>query len=348
MGITGRSMAFARLVASLAAGACASPAAAQTFLVDTGPASLGGQPATTPSPDGSGSTWNNFSPGQTVRLVDTGGAFSASSGPQGIRLTSTTPVSTSVDISEGLASPDPALLGDLAVQSATQDYLVQLDFGGTVFGLELADLDPGLIYGLRFFASKTLGQINAATRYTVIGGNGVQAVTLATSNNDDTVAAITGVTPRGDGTIAIEVASESGTFMFLNAMALDAGTGGPAITFGVQPEGTITDAGGALTLSAAVTGSEPGLELRWERDGVPLTDGGRVTGATTDTLVISPASLDDAGVYRLRATLGGATEYSSDAIVGVRGLGPADDDGNGVIDFFDFMSFLSRHEEDRP
>lgn len=64
-------------------------------------------------------------------------------------------------------------------------------------------------------------------------------------------------------------------------------------------------AGQQVTLHASASGGAP-LELRWERDGVPLSDGptghgSTLAGATTDTLVIGAVAPQDAGAYRLVA-----------------------------------------------
>ena len=43
-------------------------------------------------------------------------------------------------------------------------------------------------------------------------------------------------------------------------------------------------------------GADP-LTIRWRRDGQPLSDGGRISGATTPTLTITAAAMSDNGNY---------------------------------------------------
>lgn len=64
-------------------------------------------------------------------------------------------------------------------------------------------------------------------------------------------------------------------------------------------------AGQQVTLHASASGGAP-LELRWERDGVPLDDGptghgSTLSGTATDTLVLGSTAPQDAGTYRLVA-----------------------------------------------
>jgi outer membrane protein assembly factor BamB len=58
--------------------------------------------------------------------------------------------------------------------------------------------------------------------------------------------------------------------------------------------------GQSFTLTAAIEGF--GVSYRWQRDEVDLSDSGRVSGATTQTLTIAGASSADSGNYRLVGT----------------------------------------------
>jgi gliding motility-associated-like protein len=53
--------------------------------------------------------------------------------------------------------------------------------------------------------------------------------------------------------------------------------------------------GTSLTLNVAATGS--GLSYQWRKDGINISDGGSVTGATTAALTINPLAIGDAGNY---------------------------------------------------
>ncbi len=327
-----------REVQSLVAAAAIAASAtvdAQTFLIDMGPSSN-----PTASPDVNGNQWNSFAPGQFFRLRDTGGATSAGATPVGIGFGATTPVGQSPATGEGLASPDQALLGDLAIQSATEDFVFRSDDGvGAPENLrfEFSNLDQSLVYTIRVFASRVAGNVRE-TEYTVSGGNGSQSASIPTSNNTQDFAIIGGVTPTAAGVIVLDAIALQGGFCYMNVVELSVGQ---ALEIPAQPVGTITDAGGELSFSATVTPAM-GVSLQWERDGVPLVDDGRIAGATSDTLTIDPAELGDVGVYRLVAD-GGGSSLISDEVVGVvraSPLGLPDFNADGTVDFFDVLAFL--------
>jgi hypothetical protein len=62
------------------------------------------------------------------------------------------------------------------------------------------------------------------------------------------------------------------------------------------PMDTTVNAGHAATLSVQAAGSMP-LTYRWRRAGVPISDGGAVSGSRTSTLRFDPVGQDDAGRY---------------------------------------------------
>lgn len=143
------------------------------------------------------------------------------------------------------------------------------------------------------------------------------------------------VTASGDGTLTYQWQKDtvnlsgatSSTLQISNASAGDAGsyrcvvTGGcgsttsnaatltvnatTAITQHPQPQSV--NAFGTASFSVTATGS--GLSYQWQKDGVNLSDGGHVSGATTASLQISPATPDDVGDYRcvVTGTCGSAT-----------------------------------------
>ncbi|GEM_PF-1163782 len=72
------------------------------------------------------------------------------------------------------------------------------------------------------------------------------------------------------------------------------GTGIPWIA--QQPQDASVQVGGAASFSVSATGPGP-LSYRWRKNGLPLRDGGHITGARSATLTIKPAMPEDAGVY---------------------------------------------------
>ena len=73
--------------------------------------------------------------------------------------------------------------------------------------------------------------------------------------------------------------------------------------------------GGELTLSASFTGAD--IDLIWLRDGQPLANDARITGATTTTLRLAGLTLEDAGAYSLAANNASGSRVSASANVTV-------------------------------
>jgi alpha-tubulin suppressor-like RCC1 family protein len=73
----------------------------------------------------------------------------------------------------------------------------------------------------------------------------------------------------------------------------------PQVTQDVQPQ--TVGAGANVTLSVTAVGAAP-LYYRWSFNGVPLTDGGSITGSQTSTLQIASAQKTDSGAYSVVIT----------------------------------------------
>lgn len=127
----------------------------------------------------------------------------------------------------GLLWPDAALLGDLAVGSATGDYFYIEANADKPGALWLDGLDPARSYTLRLYATRDFGELRR-TRYDVTGGAAAVSVTLQTSgagagtalpnSNDDTIAELTGLVPDAWGHLFIDVDIEAGTFAYLSVV----------------------------------------------------------------------------------------------------------------------------------
>ncbi|MEM7623979.1 MAG: hypothetical protein AAF235_12350, partial [Planctomycetota bacterium] len=105
----------------------------------------------------------------------------------------------------------------------------------------------------------------------------------------------------------------------------------------------LVDAGAVIVLSAGVDAS--GVDLAWNRDGVPLQNGGRVSGANDATLMIMGATPADAGLYDLVVTAGPIEARSATVVVGVKpGAADLDFDGDGVVDAFDLLELVAAIE----
>lgn len=94
-------------------------------------------------------------------------------------------------------------------------------------------------------------------------------------------------------------------------------------TAGVYTEfgATTVDAcvGGTVTLAAQAYSNPEGraLNIQWFRNGSRIVDGGKYSGATTSTLVITGTETADAGVYTVRAELVGDASQNAEAMITV-------------------------------
>lgn len=96
--------------------------------------------------------------------------------------------------------------------------------------------------------------------------------------------------------------------------------------------------GGVAELSVIAAGAGT-LEYQWRRDGVDLVDGGPISGATSDRLVVD-AGAAEVGVYDVVVSNDFGQVISDPAVLAIRPpMCAADFDGNGVLDFFDFLAF---------
>lgn len=209
----------------------------KSMLFDFGPSNaLDG--AHTNSPDANGHYWNNWttaSGGVNINAGEHVGNLVDSTGVStGINLTITGGFQSNGFRNGGLRNPDPALLGDFAIDSVTGDYFFSTadglqgggddDIGG---GFMLDGLDPNLLYDFSFFGSRNDPQTRI-TEYRVTGAND-QSVLLQTSGNnigidgiydgnDDEIAEILGVQPDQFGQVFVDLTLKAGNFAYIAAM----------------------------------------------------------------------------------------------------------------------------------
>lgn len=97
--------------------------------------------------------------------------------------------------------------------------------------------------------------------------------------------------------------------------------GAPVFTLMPQSQEVVPDA--TLSLTVATTGS-PTPTYEWFKDDVLLTDGGRISGATTTNLQITNFESGDAGTYKCVATNTYGSATSDNAII-TEGVPPPPD-----------------------
>lgn len=194
----------------------------RTFYIDFGPNDVTNGNITA-SPDGNGNHWNNVTNTSTsaspVYLVTSRRAFSGAS----IKIT--TAFSSNGINNGGLLSPGAALLNDLAINTATQDYFYTETTGAfTIRGL---DVSKGYIFS--FFATRNDPEVRR-TNYTLAGKTSYNA-TLQTSGpnlggtgyngNNSTVLTTSTIMPDNKGEIAITVTREAGTFGYIGILKIE-------------------------------------------------------------------------------------------------------------------------------
>lgn len=194
-----------------------------TCLVDFGPGTGAG--ALTSGSDARGRSWNNLTDPSTGGVLS--GLVTTENENTGVGLSVTTAFSGANGLGAGgLTNANPAWLGDLAVNTATEDYFYDTDGAA----LKLTGLNPASVYSLRLFGS-CANTATASTAYVVSGGNGSFTNTLLTSGagvgngggfngNDAAVATFTGVTASVAGEISIGVSVAQGSTGYLNLMAV--------------------------------------------------------------------------------------------------------------------------------
>ncbi|MBI3885551.1 MAG: immunoglobulin domain-containing protein [Opitutae bacterium] len=104
-----------------------------------------------------------------------------------------------------------------------------------------------------------------------------------------------GTPPAGSGVPLVLAAGG------LHALALfDTSASTPPV-FTVQPQGAVLAFGAAQTFGATATGPGP-ITYQWTKNGVSLSDGGNLTGATTAALTLTGVRPADAGSYTVVAS----------------------------------------------
>jgi hypothetical protein len=109
----------------------------------------------------------------------------------------------------------------------------------------------------------------------------------------------------------------------------------PTVTLPPGPQSVAV--GQTAAFSVTATGTLP-LTYRWRRGGVPLTDGGNISGATTTTLTIAPVDFADAGDYD--AVVGNACGSTTSATAPLAVWALGDMNCDGLVDFGDINPFV--------
>ena len=98
-------------------------------------------------------------------------------------------------------------------------------------------------------------------------------------------------------------------------LVLNAPNPGPLPVITAEPQPTVAPTNGTVRLTVTATGS--GLTYQWRRNGVALSNGGDVSGATSPTLTLSNFTSDDAGTYSVAVFSPAGSVISKNAVVNV-------------------------------
>ncbi len=196
----------------------------------------------TTGPDVRGNFWNSWPTADGgIRVVageHQGHLVNTAGQDTGIRMTITADFDSNGKLHGGLFNPNPSLLGDLAVQSATVDFFFSTadnkqgggddDMPG---GFMLDGLNPNLSYNFKIFGSRDTTETRI-TEYKVTGANAQSALLNTSGNNigsngtydgnDNHVAQILGVRPDAFGQVFVDLTLIQGSFAYINAMEITA------------------------------------------------------------------------------------------------------------------------------
>ena len=221
---------LALLACSLGAGA---QTVERTFFIDYGQNNVPNQGYKTVGKDANGHYWNNIS-GKGTGAPDKAypqsiGLVTSDNKATDCRLQLSSRFSTNGYTNGGLQKPSAALLGDLAIESATQDYIF-LE-GGQDYGvIRFQGLDLGKAYRFSFFGSRTATDDRAAW-FELTGENSWKGEMAMSGSgignggyngNNDKVLTSGLVFPDRSGGIDLNIIKKStGIMVYLNCMKIE-------------------------------------------------------------------------------------------------------------------------------
>ena len=205
----------------------------RSFYIDFGQNNVSGQGYKTVGKDKNGHYWNNIAGKgtsapdkaypQTISLVTSDNTATQ------LRLQLSSRFSTNGYTNGGLQNPSASLLGDLAIESATQDYIF-LE-GGQDYGvIRFSGLDPDKAYRFYMFGSRVATDDRAAS-FDLTGENcwreemamsGTGIGNGGYNGNNNNVLTSDLIFPDKDGAIALTIIKKrSGIMVYLNCMKIE-------------------------------------------------------------------------------------------------------------------------------
>jgi len=194
----------------------------KTFYIDFGPNDVTNGNITT-SPDVNGNYWNNIT--NTSTTAASVYLLTSKNASSGALINITSGFSSNGINNGGLLAPNAALLNDLAINTATQDYFHTDNTASFI----IKGLDVSKGYNFYFFATRNDPEVRKSN-YTLVGSTTYSA-TLQTSGtnlggtgyngNNSTILATSTITPDSKGQIAVTVKRELGTFAYIGVLKIE-------------------------------------------------------------------------------------------------------------------------------
>jgi fibronectin type 3 domain-containing protein len=172
------------------------------------------------------------------------------------------------------------------------------------------------------------------------------------SVNNFATSSILATTPVATGTFVDSTATPGVTFFYWVVAQSTCGniTGNPvtgragsSVLFSSHPSPVTVDEGQPASFSVVVGGA---TAWQWRLNGVPLVNGGSISGANGPVLTIDPATPADAGTYKCVVTTACGSDVSNGADLAVNAAPPcyADFNQDGGVDGDDIVSFYMAWE----
>ncbi len=122
-----------------------------------------------------------------------------------------------------------------------------------------------------------------------------------------------------------EVTPPAGSFLRVRGEAATGGKSGwffeiltgPPLGVSIKPVALTVNFAGSATFQASASGTGP-FNYQWLKDGVPLADGGHISGSATATLALKEVGAEDRGAYHVVVTNAYGTAASPAATLAVK------------------------------
>jgi len=241
----------------------------QRFFLDFGPNDVTNGNITT-NPDANGNYWTNVT-GATLNssatLVNTANVSTS------YVLTTTVACSTNGILNGALLTPDRTLLGEMAINTATQDYF----FFGTQSSFKLSGLNPSKGYKFYAFGSRNTTEVRT-TQYVFTGINSFTGTNQTSgtglgggsiNQNTQTFLTSTIISPTAAGIITIDVSKTAGTYWHLNMMKIEEYNSAPIESITVTGK-SVSPTEGTYQMTATVSPINAVKEVSWSVDNTDI------------------------------------------------------------------------------